>query len=202
MTEKESNLVNALAGKQCPARDGMPEALHRRQLSVRDPRIALVKHRKGGAAEIIGRVALRGPQSAADVGLANRSPVRVENTKSPACAYRAASLWRTNMTANSCGIGTVRADPSVFVGRRRPWRSTWWANWISASARSSNLTSPQVRARSSDTRAPVRAARMNSVRHGTWGQCSPSSWGAWTSDPDTVSDARGRIGGNATVPGG
>ena len=36
MTEKEGNLVNALAGQQSSACDGVPEAMHRRKFAVRD----------------------------------------------------------------------------------------------------------------------------------------------------------------------
>ena len=60
-----------------------------------------------------------------------------------------------------------RAEPSVLVGRRLPFRSTCQANVISASSRSSRRTSAQVSPHSSETRAPVSAATVNKVRYGS-----------------------------------
>lgn len=56
------------------------------------------------------------------------------------------------------------ADPSVLVGWRCPRRSTCHANSISASSRSAIRTSVQVSPSNSETRAPVSAATVNSVR--------------------------------------
>ena len=61
----------------------------------------------------------------------------------------------------------MRAEPSVLVGWRFPRRSTCDANVTSASSRSSSRTSAHVSPHSSETRAPVSAATMNSVRYGS-----------------------------------
>jgi hypothetical protein len=63
MAEEERDLVNALAGQQSSARDGMPEAMHRGEISVPhlDSPAAIVvrmKNREGGMAGVVGRLPL------------------------------------------------------------------------------------------------------------------------------------------------
>src|SRR5580700_6149195 len=67
--------------------------------------------------------------------------------------------------ATVCRKLCVRADPSVFVGRRCPWRSTCHANSISASSTSSRRMSDHVSPRSSDT-GRLRYVGVRSARQG------------------------------------
>lgn len=77
MAGEERYLVNALTGQQCTAGDGVSEAVHRGQGSVRYRNrpagvVQLVKDRKGRIAALIDRIPLSGPERTPDVRLATR----------------------------------------------------------------------------------------------------------------------------------
>jgi hypothetical protein len=99
-----------------------------------------------------------GPAGAGRGAPADDDPDRVPNTKSPESRYLDRCLCRAKIRANLLGIETVRADASVFIGRRFPRQSTCEANSTSASSTSLIRTLPQRSASNPEKPAPVRAA--------------------------------------------
>jgi hypothetical protein len=77
VAEKECHLVNTLAGQQRPAGNGVAEAMHRGQRTVRhqdrltEP-VALVQDGERGASVAVDRFLLRLAESASDVALPER----------------------------------------------------------------------------------------------------------------------------------
>jgi hypothetical protein len=77
VTEQERDLIDSLAGQECPTRDGVAEAVHRGQLTVSDRQelatLALpVKRREGRGAFFVDGVALGNSQGSSDVPLPER----------------------------------------------------------------------------------------------------------------------------------
>lgn len=124
MPEQERDLVDALASEERARRDGVSKRVHRRHDPSRNGNrlpcvVLLMEDRVRRPAVVIDRTLLRFPESTSDVPLLER-PVPVTNTKPSALVSPAPSLCRIRTVANSCGMGTVLAEPSVLVGRRLP----------------------------------------------------------------------------------
>jgi hypothetical protein len=143
VSEQESNLIDALTCQQGAASQRVPKRMHGGQGTAwrRDAPSALIplgKCREGRyPVRPNGRsIALRRARKTFRCPIGR--PVRVETIGASGPPWALARLWLTSRRPSSRGIGTVRDEPSVFVGPRLPRRSTWNANSISASSRSSS----------------------------------------------------------------
>ena len=143
---------------------GQRAVRHRDQLA--EP-VALVQDGEDGRPSRSTAFCCARRRARATLRCSNGRRVQVEKTKSCGLLNLERSLWQLRIAASSPGIGTVRTDPSVLVGRTLPWRPTWHANSTSASSRSEMWTFVHLRAESSETRAPVSAASVNSVLQGS-----------------------------------
>jgi hypothetical protein len=78
MSEQVGDLVNALAGKEGAASNGVTEAVHGRNRAVRDRdwvagRVGVVENREGWSAVVCARSCLGGPKGAGYVALTDRA---------------------------------------------------------------------------------------------------------------------------------
>jgi hypothetical protein len=168
MPEQGRDLVDALSREQRSGSARVPERAHRRHGTVRRRHrrsilVLSVEHRERGIAVGVARLHLGAAQRSGDVALTEGLPVRVAKTNWSGPIETDRRRCAIRIRASSRGIGTVRAEPSVFVGRRLPCRSTGHANSISDTSTSSIRTSTQRSAGSSERRGPVRAARGEKV---------------------------------------
>jgi hypothetical protein len=129
--------------------------------------VLFVEDRIAGPSVAVDCSPLRLAQGARDVALLQWPTCSRSEHEAFRLGLPTALRCRVSTTASSGGIGTVRAEPSVFVGRRLPWPSICQPNSISASSESSTRRSAHVSPQSSEMRALVNAATVNSVRNGS-----------------------------------
>ena len=125
MTEEERDLVNAFAGQEGPACDGVPEAMHRRELAVlqRDRPsliVPLMEHGERRVAALVLRLLLSRTKGPRHVPLPEWTPGACAEHKVARLREARSDLVLSEHEGQLVGIGTVRADPSVLVACRLP----------------------------------------------------------------------------------
>ena len=93
MTDEERDLINAFAGQEGSACDGVSEAMHRRELAVLHryrPSLIVphMKHGERGVAALVLRLPLSLTKARVTFRCPNGRPVHVQNTKSLDCEKR------------------------------------------------------------------------------------------------------------------
>ena len=172
MSEKERDLVHALSGEKRAARHGVPKAVHGGQLAVSHGDrttclVGLVKDGKRRPSKVIHRVALSVAKRSTDVPLPQRTAesgredemIRLGETRRELVTHEDhCQLLRDR----HCPRRTVRLrGPALAFAIDLPRElDLRVVEVLQANIRPGDREQPE-------TRAPVRAARVNRVRHGS-----------------------------------